>query len=104
MPTYAYRCPACGHQFEKFHKMNQTAPETCPKCETVAERVITGGAGFVFKGSGFYATDYKKSLGEKPGKTEEKEGKPKKKKKGKVDAGDKAADKPSDSKKSGGES
>lgn len=65
MPTYAYRCPRCAHAFELFHKMNDVAPQTCPECGATAERVITGGAGFVFKGSGFYATDYKRSPGEK---------------------------------------
>ncbi len=65
MPTYAYRCPRCAHAFERFHKMNDVAPQTCPECGATAERVITGGAGFVFKGSGFYATDYKRSTGEK---------------------------------------
>lgn len=60
MPTYAYRCPSCGHEFEKFHKMNVRARPKCPECGATAERVITGGAGLLFKGPGFYATDYKK--------------------------------------------
>ncbi|HET7038278.1 MAG TPA: zinc ribbon domain-containing protein [Gemmatimonadales bacterium] len=59
MPTYAYRCPACGHEFEKFHKINVKSRPRCPKCGTQAGRVITGGAGLLFKGSGFYITDYK---------------------------------------------
>jgi putative FmdB family regulatory protein len=121
MPTYAYRCPGCGHQFEKFHKMNLTTPHACPQCETVAVQVITGGAGLVFKGSGFYITDYKKA-GQKRGKNEEqdskaaekeskagkKEGKAEKKEskaeKNKAEGGGKATDKASGSKKSGGES
>jgi putative FmdB family regulatory protein len=61
MPTYAYRCPKCGHEFQKFQKMSDRARPKCPKCQTKAERVITGGAGIVFKGSGFYITDYKKA-------------------------------------------
>ena len=65
MPTYAYRCPRCAHAFERFHKMNDVAPQTCPECRATAESVITGGAGFVFKGSGFYETDYKRSPGKK---------------------------------------
>ena len=60
MPTYGYRCPQCGHQFEKFHKMSVTTLPPCPECGAITERVITGGAGVHFKGSGFYATDYKK--------------------------------------------
>lgn len=76
MPTYNYRCPSCGHQFEKFEKMNARTRAKCPKCGTRAERLISGGTGLVFKGSGFYATDYKRSgtekaaEGDKPAKTE----------------------------------
>jgi putative FmdB family regulatory protein len=57
MPTYAYQCPKCGHEFHKFHKMHARRPK-CPECGTTADRKITGGAGLVFKGSGFYVTDY----------------------------------------------
>lgn len=60
MPTYAYRCPKCGHEFYKFHKMTVKTRPKCPECGTTAERRITGGAGLHFKGSGFYITDYKK--------------------------------------------
>jgi putative FmdB family regulatory protein len=60
MPTYVYRCPSCGHQFEKFHKITVKTRPKCPRCGKPAERVITGGAGLLFKGSGFYITDYKK--------------------------------------------
>jgi putative FmdB family regulatory protein len=60
MPTYAYRCPACGHEFSRFHKMNVRTRPRCPQCGAVAERMITGGAGLLFRGSGFYITDYKK--------------------------------------------
>jgi putative FmdB family regulatory protein len=66
MPTYAYRCPKCGHEFQKFQKMSDKTRPRCPKCKAKAERVITGGAGLVFKGSGFYITDYKRA-GEKQG-------------------------------------
>jgi putative FmdB family regulatory protein len=61
MPTYEYRCPQ-GHQFEQFFRsMNSAASEMpCPECGQVAERRVSGGAGFVFKGSGFYITDYGK--------------------------------------------
>jgi putative FmdB family regulatory protein len=61
MPTYEYRCPN-GHNFEQFHRISD-APSTveCPTCSAVAERAISGGAGLVFKGSGFYLTDYGKN-------------------------------------------
>jgi putative FmdB family regulatory protein len=64
MPTYEYKCPN-GHLFEKFFpRMNDRRHLACPTCGKKAERVISGGAGLVFKGSGFYITDYKRA-GEK---------------------------------------
>ena len=62
MPTYEYRCPE-GHSFERFYrKMSDAAPElACPQCGKLAERRLTGGAGLLFKGSGFYLTDYGKN-------------------------------------------
>ena len=59
MPTYEYRCPA-GHEFEKFQKMTEAPRAKCPTCGKPASRKISGGAGLVFKGSGFYITDYGK--------------------------------------------
>jgi putative FmdB family regulatory protein len=59
MPTYEYACPN-GHQFEKFQKMSDKPRARCPVCEEPATRKISGGAGLVFKGSGFYITDYGK--------------------------------------------
>lgn len=60
MPTYEYKCPA-GHIFEKtFPRISNQRFAKCPKCGKRAERQISGGAGIVFKGSGFYQTDYKK--------------------------------------------
>jgi putative FmdB family regulatory protein len=61
MPTYSYSCPQCGHTYEKLQKITDDTRAKCPKCGTRGERVITGGAGVVFKGSGFYETDYKRS-------------------------------------------
>ena len=67
MPTYVYICEKCGHQFEKFQSISAKPLLTCPK-ELCAEkrwakgkvkRAITGGAGLIFKGSGFYITDYR---------------------------------------------
>ena len=59
MPTYEYRCPE-GHLFEKFQKMTDKPRAKCPVCGKTATRKISGGAGLVFKGSGFYITDYGK--------------------------------------------
>ena len=58
MPTYEYRCPE-GHLFEKFQKMSDKPRAKCPTCGKTATRQISGGAGLVFKGSGFYITDYR---------------------------------------------
>lgn len=59
MPTYEYECPE-GHFFEKFQRMTDKPRAKCPVCGTPAVRKISGGAGLVFKGSGFYITDYGK--------------------------------------------
>ena len=59
MPTYEYRCPACGADFEKFQKMSDPPAAECPSCGAAAERRMSGGAGLLFKGSGFYITDYR---------------------------------------------
>lgn len=61
MPTYEFRCPA-GHDFEKFYRSIGAAPSVvkCPVCGKTAERQLSAGAGLVFKGSGFYITDYGK--------------------------------------------
>jgi putative FmdB family regulatory protein len=59
MPTYEYRCPECGNEFEKFGKMSDPPVSECPGCGAEAQRRISGGAGLVFKGSGFYITDYR---------------------------------------------
>ena len=60
MPTYDYRCAACGHVQEIFHGMKEKPKKTCPKCrKPKLERLVSGGAGFLFKGEGFYLTDYR---------------------------------------------
>jgi putative FmdB family regulatory protein len=66
MPTYEFRCPK-GHEFEKFYRSMSAAPRelACPTCGKMAERQMSAGAGLVFKGSGFYITDYGKD-GKKP--------------------------------------
>lgn len=61
MPTYDYECTECGHRFEAFQNMSDKALTKCPECGKKVKRLISSGAGFIFKGSGFYATDYKKS-------------------------------------------
>ena len=60
MPTYEFRCPN-GHEFEHLHRRISDAPTVmkCPECGAEAERLISGGAGLLFKGSGFYITDYR---------------------------------------------
>jgi putative FmdB family regulatory protein len=73
MPTYEYRCPD-GHVFEKLQKMSDKPQAKCPVCGKPATRKISGGAGLVFKGSGFYITDYGKD-GKGPRKPET-EGRP----------------------------
>lgn len=59
MPTYQYRCPECQHEFEEFQSINDDPLQKCPQCGKKPRRVITGGAGFLLKGSGFYSTDYR---------------------------------------------
>jgi putative FmdB family regulatory protein len=62
MPTYDYKCKACGHTFEEFQSMSSEHLTICPSCGKPAlVRLMAGGAGLVFKGSGFYLTDYKKT-------------------------------------------
>ncbi len=62
MPTYHYRCSSCSHEFEELQSITAEALVECPSCKKPAlVRLIGGGAGLVFKGSGFYLTDYKKS-------------------------------------------
>ncbi|MFH0877679.1 MAG: FmdB family zinc ribbon protein [Candidatus Omnitrophota bacterium] len=61
MPTYEYECKTCGHRFDKSQPMTAAPVKTCPKCKKSVRRVIHAGSGIIFKGSGFYATDYKKT-------------------------------------------
>lgn len=59
MPTYEYVCKDCGYEFEEFQSISAEPIKVCPKCGGRVERKISAGAGLVFKGSGFYITDYK---------------------------------------------
>lgn len=62
MPTYDYQCAACGHRFEEFQSMSAAPLRKCPQCKkSKLERLIGAGAGVIFKGSGFYQTDYRSS-------------------------------------------
>jgi putative FmdB family regulatory protein len=60
MPTYEYECTHCGHRFEASQKMTDPALTKCPKCTHKLKRLIGSGSGIIFKGNGFYATDYRK--------------------------------------------
>ncbi|MEO6993388.1 MAG: FmdB family zinc ribbon protein [Lacunisphaera sp.] len=66
MPTYEYVCTKCGHEMEAFQPMKDEPLKKCPACKRLAlKRKIGGGAGLIFKGTGFYITDYKKKSGSK---------------------------------------
>lgn len=59
MPTYQYRCTHCGCDFEEFQSITEPPLNKCPRCGQKPRRLITGGAGFLLKGTGFYTTDYR---------------------------------------------
>ena len=63
MPTYDYKCLDCGHTFEEFQKISDEPLTTCPACNGHIKRLIGAGAAPIFKGSGFYQTDYKNKSG-----------------------------------------
>ncbi len=64
MPTYEYRCTGCGHDFEDFQSMTAEPLAICPQCgRSTLKRLLGGGGGMIFKGSGFYGTDYRKNGG-----------------------------------------
>lgn len=85
MPTYEYLCEACGHEFERFQRMSDDPVRQCPKCAKlrVRRRISTGG-GVLFKGPGFYATDYRKPA---PGDPKKPKTEPKTEPKSKPDGG-----------------
>jgi putative FmdB family regulatory protein len=60
MPTYEYECKSCGHNFEAFQSMTEEPLRECPECGREVRRLINGGGGVIFKGSGFYVTDKSK--------------------------------------------
>ena len=68
MPTYEYACTKCGHEMEAFQSMKDDPLTRCPACKKPAlKRKVGGGAGLIFKGTGFYITDYKKKSGSPDG-------------------------------------
>lgn len=79
MPTYDYKCNKCQNTFEYFQAMSDAPLNSCPTCEGDVRRLVSGGSGLIFKGSGFYLTDYAKQSPskEKPEKQSKKETKKK---------------------------
>lgn len=75
MPTYEYECHKCGHQFEEFQSIAAEPLTKCPQkgCGGRVQRLISGGGGLLFKGSGFYATDYRSESYKKAAKADAKE-------------------------------
>ena len=65
MPTYDYKCTQCGHDFEMFQSMSESHIKKCPECGGNVRRLVGGGSGHIFKGSGFYVTDYVKGKEQK---------------------------------------
>lgn len=59
MPTYEYECLKCGHRFDLFQRMTDPPRKRCPRCRGKVRRLVGSGAGMIFKGSGFYVTDYR---------------------------------------------
>lgn len=81
MPTYDYECSSCGHRFEVFEKIDASPRKKCPRCRKGNSRRLMGtGAGFLFKGSGFYTTDSRKNGSGAPAAKETKPAEPSKKK------------------------
>jgi len=73
VPTYDYRCNSCGHTFDAFQRMSADVLTECPKCgKPTLRRLIGSGAGIIFKGSGFYETDYKRTRNGSDSKSEPK--------------------------------
>ena len=65
MPTYEYECLSCGTHFDAFQKMSDLPLDKCVQCKGSVRRIVSGGSGLIFKGSGFYITDYAKGKGKK---------------------------------------
>lgn len=75
MPTYDYKCDKCGHSMETFHSITAKPLKKCPKCgKNGLKRLVGAGAALIFKGSGFYCTDYRKSGSTPPSSSASSEG------------------------------
>jgi len=71
MPTYEYQCDSCGHRFEKFQSIKAAPIRKCPECgKNSVKRLLGTGAGIIFKGSGFYTTDYRSESYQKAAKSD----------------------------------
>ena len=79
MPTYEYYCTDCNFEFEEFQSIASEPIQICPRCNGNVKRKISGGTGLIFKGSGFYITDYKnkKSTANRPAEKQNLKDKPK---------------------------
>ncbi len=76
MPTYDYLCEACGHELELFQSMSESPKRKCPECGKLKlKRLIGAGGGLIFKGSGFYLTDYRSESYKKGAEADKKQGK-----------------------------
>ncbi|MCI0674990.1 MAG: zinc ribbon domain-containing protein [Phycisphaerales bacterium] len=85
MPTYEYRCDACAHQFEEFQSITAAPLRKCPKCgKSKLRRLIGAGGGVIFKGGGFYETDYRSDGYKKAAEAEKKSAEPASEKKAEV--------------------
>lgn len=82
MPTYEYECRGCGHRFERFQRISDKPVRSCPECgKRRVRRLISSGGGLVFKGPGFYATDYRSDRGRPSSESESGGDSPKKEEK-----------------------
>jgi putative FmdB family regulatory protein len=98
MPTYDYRCEACEHTLELFQKITESPKRKCPACgKSRLKRLIGGGAGFLFKGSGFYLTDYRSDSYKADAKSDSASPTPAGETKGDTKGGDTKGDKKSES-------
>ena len=108
MPTYGYKCDNCEHEFELFQSITAASKRTCPKCKKRKLRRLIGmGAGILFKGTGFYETDYRSESYKKAAEKDKKSTEDKSTKKGSDDKkkkGDSSEKKETTSKKTGGDS
>ena len=90
MPTYEYECKKCGHRFERFQRITEKPVKTCPECKGRVTRLLGTGAGIIFKGSGFYATDYRSPTYQAAAKADKPEAASKSDAPAKTDTGKKA--------------